>query len=517
MKTQVFIRSIVTSVALLILLLIPVIIQAQKKINILDQNITIIADDEYLEDVIREICQQFNLDFDYNSKLIKGKKVSLSVSNKSVKEVLEGLMKDYYLIFDLKNNLLIVRDYVPLSQSIEYDKLYTTSSMGFLFDNPRKKNTTIKFKQISNLIIIPVSINGSDTMNFILDSGVKDPIITELTMVEELNLNYMKPTQIRGLGNETATQAYLSGDNTFKLPGLTARHQKINVILDENFQISQILGMPVHGLIGLNLFRNYIVKINYLTEEIKLYKPGDFTYRPMKNDIVLPIHFVGDKPIVRADIVQDSGQVVPALLLVDTGASDALWLSTSSNNKIKLPVNNEYSFLGTGLGGDLYGYKGRINSFWLGGKPLDFPVVSYPESDYLNNVFFLEHRNGSIGGEVLRRFTVYFDYFNNRIILRPNGDFNDSFNYNMSGLEIINPVPGIPVFTISNVLEDSPAWNAGFRENDQIISINASSNKDLTLNDINLLLREHQNKKIKMTVLRNGQEVKGIFYLKKTL
>ncbi|HPS14159.1 MAG TPA: PDZ domain-containing protein, partial [Prolixibacteraceae bacterium] len=96
---------------------------------------------------------------------------------------------------------------------------------------------------------------------------------------------------------------------------------------------------------------------------------------------------------------------------------------------------------------------------------------------------------------------------------RPNSDLNDPFYYNMSGLEIINPVPGLPLYTISNVMKDSPAWVAGFRENDQILSVNSTSHKDLTLNEINLLLRQKEHKKIKMTVLRNGEEFKSIFYL----
>ncbi|HPD87287.1 MAG TPA: hypothetical protein PLS06_08260 [Proteiniphilum sp.] len=47
-----------------------------------------------------------------------------------------------------------------------------------------------------------------------------------------------------------------------------------------------------------------------------------------------------------------------------------------------------------------------------------------------------EQRNGSIGGDILRRYTVWFDYFNQRLILRPNGSFRDRFgilwmiNYN---------------------------------------------------------------------------------------
>lgn len=487
---------------------------AQKQINILDQNISIIAENEPLENVIRKICDQFNIDFNYNSKLIKGKRVNLSISNKSVKEVLEKLMADFYLIFEIENNLLVVRDYVPYSEHIEMEQLYNTPSSGFLFDNPNKKSIEIKFNLISNLIIIPVSINGSDTMNFILDTGVRDPIITELTLVEELNLNYMKSIELRGLGNEPTTQAYQSGDNVIKLPGLTAKHQKINVILDENFQISQILGMPVHGLIGFNLFKQFVIKVNYSNETITLSKPVFFEYKPRKNDIVLPISWEKNKPIVNAEIVQNGGEIVPVKLLVDTGASDALWLSTQTDSLIKLPEKTVFAFLGTGLGGDLFGHKGRIEGLWLGGSTLSTPIVSYPESAYISQLAFSEKRNGSIGGEVLRRYLVIFDYFYNRLILHPNSNFNNRFFYNMSGLEIINPVPGIPVFTVSNIIEGSPAWDAGIRENDQLITLNNQHHKELTLNDINLVLRKRENKKINITVLRSGELIKTSFYLK---
>lgn len=488
-------------------------VNAQQPQNILDQNISIFAEDEPLEDVIRKICDQFNLDFDYNSKLIKGKRINLSISNKSVQEVLNMLMKDYFLIFEIEDNLLVVRDYVPMSEHINFDKLYNQPSTGFLFENTNKKSLTIDFKQISNLIIIPVSINGSDTMNFILDTGVREPIITELTLVEELNLNYLKSIELRGLGGEMTTQAYQSGDNTITLPGLSASHQKINVILDENFQISQILGMPVHGLIGFNLFKHYIIKVDYKAEKIRLYKPQFFKYRPRKNDLVLPITFIRNKPIVHSEVIQDNGDVVPVQLLIDTGASDALWLSSASDSALYVPENNIYAFLGAGLGGDLFGYKARLSALWLGGQPLSHPIVSYPQSDLINQIIRGEHRNGSIGGEVLRRFETTFDYYNKRLILRPNSDLREKFYYNMSGLEVINPVPGVPVYTIDNVIEGSPAWEAGFRVNDQILSVNYQNHKEMTLNDLNLMLRQKENKKIKMTVLRNGEKITSTFHL----
>lgn len=511
------IRFIYAIVFVFLLMLFITKSKAQQPINILDQNITLYVENEPLESVIEKICTQFNLDYNYNSKLIKGKRVNLSISNKSVREVLNKLMQDYFLIFEIENNLMMVRDYIPMAESINYNDLYLKPNTGFLFNNTQKKSIETDFRLISNLIIIQVSINNSDTMNFILDTGVKTPIITELTLIDKLDLNYLQPVAVNGLGKESNIQAYQSGDNTLTLPGLTARHVKMNVILDETFQISQILGMPVHGLIGFDFFRHYIVKIDYVNKKIELTKPQFFTYKPRKNDIVLPIKMIQNKPVIETEIVQDNGTIVPVNLLVDTGASDALWLITEADSQIVLPEKNLFTYLGAGLGGDLYGYKGRLGALWLGGKPIENPIVSYPKSDFINQIILSENRHGSIGGELLRRFTVTIDYHNLRLILKPNSNFKNNYNYNMSGLEVINPVPGVPVFIVSNVIEGSPAWEAGVRETDQILRLNFTNHNKLTLNNINLELRLKDNKRIRLLLLRNGKELKTEFRLKKIL
>ena len=492
--------------------------QDQKQSQNLDQNISIFAENEPLKDIIEKICGYLNIDYSYNSKLVEGKEISLNVSNKPIKEVLNQLMKDFYLIFEIQDNILVVRDYVPLSESIGYENEmaeFATSNRGFFFENQKKKSITIKFKTASNLIIIPVRINESDTLNFILDTGVRFPIITELPFINKLNLNYMMPIEVKGLGEGQTLTAYRSGNNKMQIPGLVANNQEVQMIIDENFQISHMLGMPVHGLIGFNLFKDYIVKINYFDEEITLFKPEYFKYRDHKNDIVLPLYFEANKPYVRTGIVMDDLTEVPVKLLVDTGASDALWLSTNSDDRIKLPENNIETFLGRGLSGDLYGKKGRIDGIWVGPLIMPKPIVAFPNSELIDQLISSNDRNGTLGAEILRRFIVTMDYRNKRLTLHPTNDIKDPFNYNMSGLEVINPMPGLPVYTVASVRENSPAYFAGLKEDDQILSVNNSSNSSLTLNDINLLFQSKENKKIKMKVLRNGEEYATTFLLKK--
>lgn len=485
--------------------------------NVLDQNISIYAENESLSNIIERICAYLNLDYSYNSKLIEGKNISLNVSNKPIKYVLDQLMKDFYLLFEIEDNILVIRDYVPMDKSLDYDKKIRNYSeqTGFSFDNPKKKSITFSFKSSSNLIIIPVAINNSDTLNFILDTGVRYPIITELPFINKLNLNFLQPINVKGLGEGEQLTAYRSGNNTINLDGLVAYDQEIHMVINENFQISHILGIPVHGLIGFNLFKDYVVKIDYSDHKITLIKPEYFTYKEKEKDIVLPLTFEQNKPFVTTSIVTDKNQDVPVKLLVDTGASDALWLSTNSDNRISLPENHIETFLGRGLSGDLYGKKGRIGALWVGPLVLYEPIVAFPENDLVDQLITRNDRNGTLGAEILRRFYVTMDYPNKRLILRPNSDLKDHFNYNMSGLEVTNPMPGLPIFLVSNIQKNSPAYYAGIQENDQIIALNSTSHKALTLNDINLLFQSQEDKKIKMTILRNGEQVKTEFFLKK--
>lgn len=485
--------------------------------SVMDQNISIYAENESLSNVIERICNYLHLDYSYNSSLIEGKNISLNLSNKPIKFVLSQLMKDSKLLFEIQDNLLVVRDHDPMDKNLDYDKKIRnyTDQTGFVFDNPKKKSLTINFKSSNNLIIIPVAINNSDTLNFILDTGVRYPIITELPFVNKLNLNYLQPINVKGLGEGEQLTAYRSGNNTISLNGLVAYDQEIHMVINENFQISHILGIPVHGLIGFNLFKDYVVKIDYSEHKITLTKPEYFVYKERERDIVLPLSFEQGKPFVTTSIVTDKNEDVPVKLLVDTGASDAIWLSTNSDSRISLPENHIETFLGRGLSGDLYGKKGRIGAIWVGPLVLYEPIVAFPENDLVDQLIGKNDRNGTLGAEILRRFYLTMDYPGKRLILRPNANLKDEFNYNMSGLEVTNPMPGLPIFLVSNIRKNSPAYYAGILENDQIISLNSTSNKSLTLNDINLLFQSQQDRRIKMTVLRNGEEVKTEFFLKK--
>jgi len=103
---------------------------------------------------------------------------------------------------------------------------------------------------------------------------------------------------------------------------------------------------------------------------------------------------------------------------------------------------------------------------------------------------------------------VIIDYPNELITFIKNEDFPDPFAYNMAGIELTAPYPGLNYYTISQIREESPAEKAGLLVNDEIISINRAKVSDLTMNEVYKKFQLKDGKKIIMVVNRNGEKKK---------
>jgi C-terminal processing protease CtpA/Prc len=112
---------------------------------------------------------------------------------------------------------------------------------------------------------------------------------------------------------------------------------------------------------------------------------------------------------------------------------------------------------------------------------------------------------------------VIFDYQSKQLLLRPSQQFKKPFNYNMSGLDVGTPLPGLPLYVIAGVTTHSPAHEAGLQQNDQIMTIDGTNVSQYTLNDILELFQSKPGKKIKLTVMRNATTVKAVIILKRPI
>ncbi|MDW7693194.1 aspartyl protease family protein [Flammeovirgaceae bacterium SG7u.111] len=368
-----------------------------------------------------------------------------------------------------------------------------------------KKTLTIPFELVHNLILIPLSINGSDTLRFILDTGVSTTVITSLPNSEDINLKYVRKLDLNGLGEGNSIQALYSTGNTLSIHDAIGYNHEVLFLLDDVFHLSASMGTYVHGLIGYDVFRNFIVEISYVKKKIYLHDPVRYNkkYRKMKVKWeALPISLEKEKPYITANILQKDSTKLNIKLLVDSGASHALSLYPITHNKLAIPDDTFRSFLGAGLSGEIFGYVGRVKELWLGNYNFTDPIVSYPDETSIQKVLDFSDRNGSLGSEILKRFRVVYHYNDKTILLKPNTEYKNAFRYNMSGIEVSTPIPGMPIYEISKVRANSPAKQAGLLKGDQIMMINGVKATRYSLNDIVSLFQSRDGRKIRLYIQR---------------
>ena len=418
----------------------------------------------------------------------------------------------------------------------------------------KTQTSKVKFKLINNLIIVPVEINGV-VLSFLLDTGVSKPIIFNfLNVSDTLKIKDTEPIFLRGLGEGESVKALKSKNNIFKIGDAIKLNQDLYAVYDSNLNLAPRLGVPVHGIIGYDFFKDLVVEINYSAKYLKLMNPEKHQYKKCKSCEILNLEFYNNKPYINAEITVDRKNI-PIKLLIDSGGSDALWLFEDDSLGIKSKPEFFYDFLGYGLSGSVYGKRSVVDALKIKSFMLENANVAYPEDSYMASAKQLKNRNGTLAGNILKRFNMIIDYQKAIITLKKNSYFKEKFSYNKSGIELahdgvrlvkeednkilnekssliqndkVSNVNSIvldnkyklslkPAYSIVELRIDSPAYNAGLLINDVLLSINGKPAHQFTLQQIIHMFYDDDGKRLKLKVDRNGKLLTFNFILETPL
>ncbi|MBF4473161.1 PDZ domain-containing protein [Flavobacterium sp. HJJ] len=418
---------------------------------------------------------------------------------------------------------------------------------GFVFDKGIEK-VTVPIVLINNLVFIPIKVNGVE-LNFLLDTGVEETILFSLEDNPEVSFFNSEKISLRGLGSEEAIEGLKTTNNILELDGVKATRQLIYVILDQSFNLSSQIGVPVNGIIGYQFFRENLVRIDYANKKVIVYKNLEANRKKIEKRFDrVSITIEKYKPYIVGTVDIENSKVQTKMLL-DTGNSDSVWLFQNLSSEIKVPSKNFDDFLGKGFSGEIEGKRARVASYSFGNYIFKSPIVAFPDSSSIKNVRMVKDRAGSLGGEILKRFSVVFDYKNESLFLKKNSGFGEPFSYNKSGIEIKHngiqwvketvkletvPLSGSvsfnsegrnitndfkykfelkPIYEIANVRKNSPAAKSGLQTGDIIITINKVPVYHYSLQKLNELFKSEEDKKFYMEVERKGKPFKFSFHL----
>ncbi len=411
----------------------------------------------------------------------------------------------------------------------------------------KKNKLRFPFQLINNLVFIPIKVNGAE-LTFLLDTGVEETILFGLEETKEINFKNTQRIKLSGLGNKDFFEGLRSTGNLLETKGLKSENHLLYIILDSEFNLSSFVGIPVNGIVGYSFFKNNLVEINYEKRKVVVYKDNQKNRKKIKKKFVkVPVVIEKAKPYVMSFVMLKS-KLVPLKLLIDNGNSDAFWLFQNASGQIEVPEKNFTDYLGQGLSGDVEGKRAKVSEFSISDFKFINPIVSFPDSLSIKNITMVSDRAGSIGGEILRRFSVVFDYSGSAIYLRKNKAYNAPFTYNKSGLELrhagmqwvnekvsLKTVPLLrgtiysdteeskfdfkyeyklrPVYEISNIRKKSAALQSGLQVGDIIVSVNDNPAYKYTLQEINSFLNEGDDGWIELEIERNKEKLKVRFQL----
>jgi hypothetical protein len=204
---------------------------------------------------------------------------------------------------------------------------------------------------------------------------------------------------------------------------------------------------------------------------MQLYDRATFKYEGLGTTV--PFTLMNNNFIrVKTTIGLADGASVDGDMVVDVGSSLALALAKPfvENNNLRNRVGpTVHRPSGRGAGGTSFADIGRVASLTIGGITIDRPVT-YLYGDSAGVFSSSGNGDGNIGGEILRRFTVYFDYSARRMILEPHDGTSEPFEADMSGLQLtVNRDSS--GFTVDFVLAKSPAGELGMKRGDHIVEI----------------------------------------------
>jgi len=413
--------------------------------------------------------------------------------------------------------------------------------------NFKRDKIKIPFKLSHNLIIVDVIFNGVK-LKMIADTGASKSIIFSLPENDAMVLNEADLISISGAGISEKVEGYLSRKNRIQIENYLNIDFEAIFVFESNLSLFNKLGIPINGILGSSFFKNHLVEINYERKKIILYNPKKRNTKKNNGYTESKIELVKDRPYIFLKTKLEKNNF-DLKLLFDTGLGDGLWLF--ENDSIKCNSNFFLDYLGKGLSGDIYGKKSRVEEVNLENNVLKSVLVSYPGVSFFDKNMIVQNRNGSLGGEVIKRFNWVLDYENQIVYFKKNNLFDKPFNYNMSGIEIqhsgfnfvkekiefafstnvINLDKNSdfddysnyfkyelkPNFEIYSIRENSPGEKAGLLVGDKILKINNRYSNKLSIQSIVDLFQSIQGKQIIMVVDREGKILTFKFKLEKIL
>lgn len=357
--------------------------------------------------------------------------------------------------------------------------------------------TTIPFELHGEHIFIKLSINQSEPLDFIFDTGASATVLSQ-RKAQRLKLNMSGFTHVRtGKGPSIA---YFSRNNTLKISEVVI--DKIRVTQLPLNHLERVMERNVDGIIGHDLLDNFVVLVNYDNYSLHVYDVR--TFQPPNYFSSHKIELISGRPYIDAALTLANGEMLEGRFQIDNGSGSSITVYSPFVDEHNLSskvgeTNLIYTMSFSGITDK--NYAGRLERLDVGNYQLTNIPIRLNRSLYQKRAF--KDGIGHIGNEVLKRFNIAFDYSRGISYWYPNRSFIEEFKAAYSGLVVKSDQQDARLL-VKHVFEDSPAFHAGLAKDDEIVMINNIKTEGRTSHEVNDLLNKNS-RDIEIVIRRNNE------------
>jgi hypothetical protein len=275
---------------------------------------------------------------------------------------------------------------------------------------PECDSVHVPFASDGGHIYVPVTINGTKKLRFILDSGSSANVI-DATAVGDISLPEAGRVPVRGVGGYES--AALVRTDSLTIGNLVLLAQVAAMMDMSLIGSSPVADEPFGGILGYDFLSRFPVLVDFDNNTLTVYDPK--TFKAAEGGVEIPFFLTSRVPTIRATL-----EGVPGDFIVDLGNSSDLlvhseFLAVNGIVDRLRDVTGETSGTVGGVGGEVAGRKAVASEFTFGGISLsNVPVRLAATSAGLSGSTELA---GNIGLKILREYRVLFDYSGSRLIL----------------------------------------------------------------------------------------------------
>jgi hypothetical protein len=353
-----------------------------------------------------------------------------------------------------------------------------------------KTSTTVPFDLVNNHMYVRVRMNGGGPFTVLCDTGGEN-VITP-TVAARLKVKTEGTLQGRGVGEKSEDIA-LARLQSLTVGDVTLSNQVFVVFRLEPF--ADVEGIEQSGLIGYEVFKRFVVKVDYERSLLTLTLPSAFNYEGAGT--VVPFQFNDRIPQVDGSIDGLAGKFD-----IDTGSRSSLSLLKPFAEKNDLRARMAPRFeavTGWGVGGPARGLVARACELHLGDVVVPSPVAEI--SLQQKGAFVSPYVAGNVGAGVLKRFNITFDYGRQRLIFETNSATAAPDVYDRSGMWLNRSGAALKVFDVTT---GGPAERAGLKVNDRVVAVDGAPISEGSLVTLRQRFRtEVEGTRIRLTVESN--------------